>query len=189
MLKNRIVISCISSCMLLVCIACAHQSVSTDNEPKFYVLPDGSKVVLNQNSTMTYVIDEDKREVHLDGGAFFKVVKSTIPFKVHTPQGDITVLGTEFAVESSDEGLEVEVDDGEVAVETTAGDQTVRTQERVFYNDAKQLFEHGKAEFKHHIWTDEFKKDMRGLGKEIEKGGKQLGKKIKQVGNDLKIKI
>ncbi len=189
MSRYRILISFVSSCLFLLSIGCSHQSIRTGDAPKFCELPDGTKVILNQNSEIQFIVDNEKREVQLEGGAFFKVVKADIPFEVHTPHGDVIVLGTEFAVESTDEGLEVEVDEGEVEVKTAEGDRKVRKQERVFYSDVKKLFEHGKAEFKHHIWTDEFKDDMRGLGTEIEKGGKQLGKEIKRLGNDLKIKI
>ncbi|MBC7889752.1 MAG: FecR domain-containing protein [Ferruginibacter sp.] len=66
-------------------------------------LPDGSQVLLNANSTITYKNDflGDIREVSLSGEAFFDVVKDkSKPFVIHTGSIDIKVLGTSFNVRS-----------------------------------------------------------------------------------------
>lgn len=68
------------------------------------VLPDSSVVVLNSSSVLSYpskFIDE-KREVQLDGEAFFSVQKDAKKqFVVHTADGSqIAVYGTEFNVEA-----------------------------------------------------------------------------------------
>ncbi|MBK7559246.1 MAG: FecR family protein [Chitinophagaceae bacterium] len=66
-------------------------------------LPDGSQVWVNSGSSLTY---EDNfkgstREVHLDGEAYFDVVKDpSRPFIVHTTGIDIKVLGTAFNVKA-----------------------------------------------------------------------------------------
>ncbi|MBS1751516.1 MAG: FecR family protein [Bacteroidetes bacterium] len=67
------------------------------------VLPDGSHVVLNGNSTLTYdkYFDKEFREVQLNGEAYFDVTKNPDrPFIIHTQQMDIKVLGTAFNVKS-----------------------------------------------------------------------------------------
>ena len=66
-------------------------------------LPDGSKVWLNADSRLTYhnSFNNSKREVELEGEAFFDVVKDTNrPFIVHTSGIDVKVLGTSFNVKS-----------------------------------------------------------------------------------------
>ncbi|GAB4026868.1 FecR family protein [Spirosoma koreense] len=75
-------------------------------ENRSVTLPDGSTVLLNGNSTLTYTNNwtTDKlREVWLDGEGFFKVTKKQrlggrVKFVTHTPGLDITVLGTQFNV-------------------------------------------------------------------------------------------
>lgn len=67
------------------------------------LLPDGSKVWLNSESKLVYQgsFNDTLREVHLEGEAFFDVVKDTKrPFIVHTSDIDIRVLGTAFNVKS-----------------------------------------------------------------------------------------
>jgi ferric-dicitrate binding protein FerR (iron transport regulator) len=68
-------------------------------------LPDGSQVVLNGNSMLTYdkYFDKEIREVQLNGEAYFDVTKNPDrPFIIHTRQMDIKVLGTSFNVKSYD---------------------------------------------------------------------------------------
>ena len=66
-------------------------------------LPDGSQVWVNSGSSLTY---EDNfkgstREVHLDGEAYFDVVKDpSRPFIVHTTGIDIKDMGTAFNVKA-----------------------------------------------------------------------------------------
>lgn len=79
-------------------------------ENRTVTLPDGSTVLLNGNSTISFRDDWDQqedREVWLDGEGYFKVAKkhrtgrpsaSPIKFITHTPVLDITVLGTQFNV-------------------------------------------------------------------------------------------
>ncbi|WP_430810624.1 MULTISPECIES: FecR domain-containing protein [unclassified Carboxylicivirga] len=189
MLKQSFFIAFINVCLMAVCLSCSAPSVRTGDKAQLVKLSDGSQVVLNQHSVLQYEINDEHRDVTLQGDAFFKVNKTGIPFKVHTAHGSVTVLGTSFAVATTEESLAVEVDEGEVEVETVQGSKRVKRRERVFYSDVKKLFKKGHAEFKHHIWTDEFKDDMRALGKEIERGGKKVGKELKRLGRDLNIKM
>ncbi len=66
------------------------------------MLSDGTKIILNSNSTLTYptVFDEKKREVILEGEAYFEVQKqdNNVPFIVKTSEIDIEVTGTSFNV-------------------------------------------------------------------------------------------
>lgn len=64
-------------------------------------LSDGTRVYLNSDTRMTYplVFEKNKREVELEGEAYFEVVRdSTRPFFVRTKDLTIRVLGTAFDV-------------------------------------------------------------------------------------------
>jgi len=66
-------------------------------------LPDGSQVWVNSGSSLTYEdnFNGSTREVHLNGEAYFDVVKdASRPFIVHTTGIDIRVLGTAFNVKA-----------------------------------------------------------------------------------------
>lgn len=66
-------------------------------------LADGSKVVLNAATTLKYPTSfkSGKREVFLDGEAFFEVAKDKEkPFVVRLKKQNITVLGTSFNVKA-----------------------------------------------------------------------------------------
>ena len=65
------------------------------------VLPDNTIVYLNAGSQLKYTVEslKGKREVFLDGEAWFDVTKNEKkPFVVHTPFYDVHVLGTQFNV-------------------------------------------------------------------------------------------
>lgn len=84
-------------------------------------LPDGSKVYLNSKSSMTYPLQfgENKREISLDGEAFFEVVSDSLkPFTVTSGEVEITVLGTSFNVKAfpGDNFVCVSLVEGEVKV-------------------------------------------------------------------------
>lgn len=81
-------------------------------------LPDGSLVELNGNSELTYVAanwEEGNRILDLKGEGFFKVKKGS-KFSVHTPEGKIVVLGTQFNVLTLKKYFEVKCFEGKVKV-------------------------------------------------------------------------
>ncbi len=62
-------------------------------------LPDGSTVVLNAGSSITFPRSfAGNRSVKLSGEAFFEVVENDAPFVVQTVDADLSVLGTTFNV-------------------------------------------------------------------------------------------
>lgn len=66
------------------------------------ILPDGTSVWLNANTTLRYPIafSSKNREILLDGEAYFEVVKDKKPFIVKTDKYNVEVLGTTFNVEA-----------------------------------------------------------------------------------------
>ncbi len=69
-------------------------------EMKTLFLPDGSQLILNANSSITYSSDfKENRSLNLKGEAYFKVVKNPkSPFTVETAQFKTKVLGTSFTI-------------------------------------------------------------------------------------------
>ncbi|WP_461533315.1 FecR family protein [Sinomicrobium sp.] len=81
-------------------------------EQKDFILPDGSKVTLNSESSLKIVpgFNDATRTVRLNGEAFFEVTHNkTRPFIVETQNGlKIKVLGTSFNVKAYKENAAVE---------------------------------------------------------------------------------
>ncbi|MCP4442756.1 MAG: DUF4974 domain-containing protein [Aureispira sp.] len=87
-------------------------------EQKEVKLPDGSTVMLNQNSSLAYNKEFKNRQVTLEGEAFFEVTKQDgAKFEIKTAKTQTTVLGTSFNVRAykSDSIAEVTVFTGKVA--------------------------------------------------------------------------
>lgn len=84
-------------------------------------LSDGTSVVLNSSSTIRYpsLFSGQSREIELEGEAFFSIARNVDkPFLVHAGDAVIRVLGTKFNVNAyaDSDGVEVVVEEGEVAV-------------------------------------------------------------------------
>jgi transmembrane sensor len=96
----------------LTTLANQHQTVN---------LPDGSSVVLNENTTLEYNKNEfaKNRELSLvKGEAFFEVVHNPENiFRINLGNLRITDIGTSFTVKRSDEEISVVVNEGRVAFE------------------------------------------------------------------------
>ena len=79
-----------------------YADITTYHDKEFWMtLPDGTRVHLNYNSSLTYPLafTGASREVELEGEAYFFVAKDNRrPFIVHTRYGDIKEYGTEFDV-------------------------------------------------------------------------------------------
>lgn len=95
-------------------------SISTgEQEQKEINLPDGSIILLNEHSTLSYDRAFRNRVVELKGEAFFEVAKRQgQPFEVRTTTTKTTVLGTSFNVRSyANQATEIAVLTGKVAFE------------------------------------------------------------------------
>jgi ferric-dicitrate binding protein FerR (iron transport regulator) len=86
-------------------------------QTKTIVLPDDSQVILNANSLLSYNKKrwKEKRDLQLDGEAYFKVSKGQ-KFTVNTDAGTVQVLGTHFNVKERENYFEVQCYEGIVAV-------------------------------------------------------------------------
>lgn len=95
--------------------------LSNYGEQRTIVLLDGSEVILNSKSEITYNAKQwgNNRELFLDGEAYFKVKKGS-KFTVNTNNGSVEVLGTQFNVNSKSDYFEVVCYEGKVSVSTGA---------------------------------------------------------------------
>ena len=113
--------------------------ITTVHDREFWVtLDDGTLVHLNYNSKIIYPekFGRNNREVILDGEAYFMVAKDrSRKFIVHTPDGDVTVHGTEFHVntrckkqhaDANIKSTEVVLVKGSVSVTSNNNEQMMR---------------------------------------------------------------
>ncbi|MBL4643913.1 MAG: FecR domain-containing protein [Flavobacteriaceae bacterium] len=83
------------------------------------VLPDGSEVLLNSKSSVTYKKSDwfnGNRTLELNGEGYFKVKKGST-FSVLSENGKVRVLGTQFNVKTNPSYFEVLCYEGKVQVE------------------------------------------------------------------------
>jgi transmembrane sensor len=112
--------------------------ITQPGEKTRVVLGDGSEVMMNSDSEITYTDfkNDSVREIHLKGEAFFDVVKDTKrPFIVKSGKLITRVLGTSFNISSYDDlsTMHVTVATGKVQVEDVGA-------KRIFdLNPAQQL--------------------------------------------------
>lgn len=104
--------------------ATRYEVIVPDGQKSSLVLPDGTKVMINAGSKLFLPKEpeSDRREVWLDGEAFFQVTKNhRLPFFVHTSDINVKVLGTTFNVRAyNDEKItEATLLEGKVMLNTT----------------------------------------------------------------------
>ena len=131
---------------------------SNKSEPTYYssveamrgqksniTLPDGTKVILNSESTLKYNTDfnQKSREIALDGEAFFEVAKNTnLPFVVQVGNLSIKAVGTAFNVRaySNENIVSTTLTEGKVSVKTPYETMDLIPNERMeFSRDEKKL--------------------------------------------------
>lgn len=81
-------------------------------------LEDGSIVGLSNHSSIEYPssFSTDKREVRLEGNAYFYVAKDKKTFLIETNMATVEVLGTAFSIESNSKNFYISVQRGKVKV-------------------------------------------------------------------------
>lgn len=145
-------------------------------EQKELTLPDGSVVLLNENSRLAYAKDFAVREVNLKGEAFFEVTKRNgQAFEIKTTTTKTRVLGTSFNVRAYDKTpVEVAVVTGKVAVESVEkgveSSVVLLPNEGVVYDVANKEMKKNRQATKNSLaWkTQELVFDNMALGNVIE---------------------
>ncbi len=131
------------------------------NETNIIALPDGTKAFINKNSSLRYASNFNKgeRTIHLEGEAYFDVVKDDAhPFVVYTSRTRTQVLGTTFDVKAyAVQPVEVFVLSGKVAVSDQEKDskEVVLTEGRkVTLGKDQQLAEDAISNHDFIAWKD-----------------------------------
>ena len=167
-------------------------SFKTDKISVEKILPDGTKILVKENSSITYptAFKGDTREINLVGEAFFEVHHDAAhPFIIHTQGTVVRVLGTSFNVRAYNAQVQVVVKTGRV---------------RFSKNNAEVILEKGqKGELLANVDTiiksevEEQKTVISGkkislnfekvsLGEVVEKLSKTFGKKISFNNDNIK---
>jgi ferric-dicitrate binding protein FerR (iron transport regulator) len=123
-------------------------AVAETGQIRELVLPDSSRVILNAGSSLSYPsrFSENRRDVHLEGQAYFEVISSPdYPFYVNTDQDvSIYVYGTKFEVCAyPDESfVETKLEKGNVHVLFTKTETTCKLDphQKITYNKAERAF-------------------------------------------------
>ena len=103
------------------------------------VLPDGSKIWLNKNATVSYTADfgkfetTQKRNLKLEGEAFFDIARDeNHPFTIDIEgKAEVEVLGTSFNINPSNGNIEVTVASGKVNFKNTISHKSTDNQESI----------------------------------------------------------
>ena len=94
--------------------------INTSGEKEEIVLPDSSVVVLSKEAMIKYTVPfiNNKRDIQLEGEAYFKVTKDkTKPFTVYADGLATTALGTEFRITANDSSkVLVQLFEGKVVI-------------------------------------------------------------------------
>ncbi len=139
-------------------------------EIKTIVLPDSSMIILNAHSTLKYVAHwqkEQRREVWLEGEAFFKVThlpqntgntKGPEIFLVHTKDMNIAVLGTSFDVRNRGEKTAVVLKTGKIKIvfkNKRFTDIVMKPGDLISYNAATRQLVRSSTDAEGYVaWTD-----------------------------------
>ncbi|MGB0974222.1 MAG: FecR family protein [Flavobacteriaceae bacterium] len=105
-------------------------------ETKSVVLPDGSRVTLNSNSSIRFnnYNWEENRRVEVIGQAYFDVEKNKGTFKVDFLNGFIQVLGTQFDVFSHKNFTTINCYEGKIATSVNNSEFTLTAHKGVKFD-------------------------------------------------------
>ena len=107
-----------------------------------FTLSDGSTVILNASSSISYPLNFDKkvRNVKLEGEAYFEVAKDTErPFIVETNNMKINVLGTHFNVKTYDDDIKAITTLLEGSVKVEFNNLNPEVEKSVFLHPGQQV--------------------------------------------------
>jgi ferric-dicitrate binding protein FerR (iron transport regulator) len=99
-----------------------YTNYTAENQKRQIILPDGSTVVLNAGSELSYAkgFGSSSRDVNLKGEAYFNVIPGLkLPFRVFSGGSVVQVTGTSFSVYQVDGEVHVSVITGKVMLSST----------------------------------------------------------------------
>jgi transmembrane sensor len=118
-------------------------------------LPDGSSVVLNSGTSITYpeIFSEDIRPVEIDGEAYFEVRKDSRPFVAKGKQMEVQVLGTAFNINTN--LSTVALTEGKVLITNGVTHATLSPGQMGILTGEDEMFDIMEFDYDQHIaWKD-----------------------------------
>ncbi|MGZ5189641.1 MAG: FecR domain-containing protein [Flavisolibacter sp.] len=136
-------------------------------------LPDASVATLNKNASLTYPskFDKNKREVNLQGEAFFNVTADKEkPFIVNVNDVQVRVVGTSFNIRNENGATEVIVESGRVEVIKNNRSVFLGPKEKIIVKAINSVLqkEADKEQLYNYYRTNEFVCDNTPLWKLVE---------------------
>ena len=159
----------------------AYIDVETTDSINVFYLPDDTKIWLNKNSRFTHpakFVDKERREVTLNGEAFFEVIEDTTkPFIVFAGNTQTTVLGTSFNIRAYDDEDEVEVSVVTGEVELSPKDRSedakvIKAGEKGTFNKKSGSVKKQKNKNENLKWW------VKGMEKDVKRFIKKVRKKL-----------
>lgn len=140
-------------------------TILSENTAKEILLPDGSRVLLNVNSRLSYPkkFTTDRREISFEGEGYFDIVSDSLhPFLIETEALKVKVLGTAFNLKSykDDPTVETSLIKGKILVLSKDEKETlsVLAPNQKFIAAKQNLIKRGTAsELKQDIIVEEIK--------------------------------
>ena len=120
-----------------------------------YTLPDESRVVLQQGSTVSFdaSFNDDERRVELAGQGYFEVKSDADrPFYVSNGTNRVRVTGTAFNVKAESGLFEVEVSEGTVELHTTESTVPIKAMEYATVRTGHPISHQATRHLNHHAW-------------------------------------
>jgi ferric-dicitrate binding protein FerR (iron transport regulator) len=125
------------------------QSFSSPRDVTTLSLSDGSVMRTMPDTRVDFPATADRREVVLDGRAFFAVTADATPFVVRTHFGNVTVRGTRFEVATGRDEVRVVVVEGTVRLAGESGVVEVGADQVAYLRpgSSPRVMDHGD------VWT------------------------------------
>lgn len=114
------------------------ESSTSPQEITTLSLSDGSVLRVTPETRANFPAAADRREVVLEGRAFFAVAENPIPFVVRTLVGEVIVHGTRFEVQVSGDHLRLVVVEGTVRLGSGGGAPEVRSGQVAYLDRGSQ---------------------------------------------------
>ncbi len=172
--------------IVLIITACSKTvEINTTENYEAVLLPDGSQLYLNHNSSISYDKSFHPRTVILNGEAFFTVVPNASVFTVATEHGNVEVLGTEFNVKTTSGQIVVDVKKGLVELKTEYNKSKLKKGIKAIYKDGEQTIRQIKSNREYRKWIRSLQKEFKNLGKELKPVLKEIGNEFENAGKKI----
>lgn len=151
-----------------------YDTIASEQLVRTEMLPDGSSLILNKNTVLSYRKDfkGTERNVRLEQGEVFFDVSpdKSKPFIIETPTLNIRVVGTSFNVKQIKNYTEVIVESG--VVQVSMNDQQIRLGKgekiKVIEGDKNLIREKSTDQLYQYYRSKQFKADNVPLGRVVE---------------------